>query len=105
MVATRRSKKKVDDVELFHIFNDAVSAEYWEDSCKAGLITSKIQHDPDMYYVAVARYHNHHTNKQIIVSVREEGFREALRKCAEMWLSQVMTPPKEDLKKKLQNVL
>lgn len=104
MVATRR-KKKVDDLELFEIFNDAVSAEYWEDTCKAGLITSKIQHDPDMYYVAVARYFHHHSNKQVIVSVKEEGFREALRKCAEQWLSKVMTPPKEDLKRLLKNAL
>ena len=96
-----RSNRKLTDSELFELLNDAVSAEYWDDICKAGLVTSKIQHEPPMYYVAVARYHDHHTNKQIVVSAKDASFSKALRDCANAWLGKVLPPPKEDLKQKL----
>lgn len=110
-LATRKkalSGEKVSDFEVFTRLNDAVSAEYWEDLCKAGVITSKIQHEPPMYYVAVARYRAHHTDKQILVSAKDASLSKALRDVAATWVKCVTPPPmppKEELKKFLRDGL
>lgn len=101
----QRKQQDKTDFEVFTILNDAVAAEYHADSCKAGVITSKIQHDPPLYYVAIARYGNSHVNKQLIVAVKDTSFAAAIRTAADAWLQIVMPPPKEDLKQKLQRVL
>lgn len=103
--ASKTQNKKLSDFEVFTVLNDAVAAEYHADACKAGVITSKIQHDPPLYYVAIARYHGSHVNKQIIVSTKAETLAGALRTAADAWLNIVMPPPKEDLKQKLKRVL
>lgn len=98
-----KKTRKLTDFEVFTVLNDAVSAQYWEDACKAGVITSTLSHDPPQYYVAVARYHNHHSHKQIITSATKPTLREALHAVADEWVTKVRTPPKETLLDKLAN--
>lgn len=97
--------KKPSDFELFTMVNDTVAAEYWEDTVKAGVVTSKIQAEPPLYYAAIARYHNHHTNKQIIASAKASSLRQAIQDVAKNWMAIVSPPPVEDLKQKLKGVL
>ncbi len=100
-----KKQKKLSDFEVFQSFNDAVSAEYWKDSCKAGLVTSTIGHESPLYYVAVARYPNGQMSKQIITSAKAETLVAALRECSRNWLNIVYPPPAADLKKHLRDGL
>lgn len=103
-MATRKKinvTRKMSDAQVLETLNDAVSAEYWEDGCKAGLVTSKIQNEPAQYYVAVARYPHGPAQKVIVCSEKADTFSDALRGCAKKWIGIVMPPPKENLKEKL----
>lgn len=93
------------DIDILQMLSEAISAEYWADTCKAGLVISKISHDPPIHYVAVARYHNHHMSKEVIVAESDPNFSKALRQCAVAWLAKVYRPSKEDLKRKLHSTL
>ncbi len=93
----KQRSPRLSAFELFTRLNDAVSAEYWQDACKAGVITSKISHDPPLYYAAIARYYAHHSNKQLIVTAQSSSLAAALRDVAKEWLAMVRKPPKENL--------
>ena len=94
---TRTRKKKLSDFEIISFLSDAVSAQYWEDPCKAGLIISTLSHDPPSYYVAIARYRAHHSQKEVIISATKPTLREAVHAVANKWVDKVRTPPKERL--------
>lgn len=98
---SRLKSTSISDFELFTRLNDAVSAEYWQDSCKAGVVTSKIRHDPPEYYVSIVRYHGYHSEKKVIAKGSARTLREALKLATKEWLTIVLPPPKEDLIERL----
>ena len=96
---TLRNIDQLSDFELFTLLNDAVAAVYPDDSCKAGVVTSTVRHDPPLYYVSIARYPGH--VKQVVVKATADSMTKALREATREWLKQVMGPPKEQLLNKL----